>query len=358
MKNIHSSLLILSTSLLFCLSSHDSTAQWIYSLGITSQNSIPQLQRINLTTYEFFRMGVIEDTGDIAFAPDGTLYCVIYDKVFVLDTITSTYTEVFTLPNFRAGGMAIDYNGLMYFGGFNDISQSLEVATLNLASGTFRSIADFGPYNFSSVDDLDFYNGDLYIVGQLPPGYSKRAALFKVDTSGVNMHDTITTYDKWPGHALVSVNDSCGSHLLLSPTSSLINFFYPPLDAINPVTINPVDGLFLSAGASSRTSYLGSIPPLGIDSIDIRQTPCEAYTIVTVLIRKGRPPAVQYSLDGLTYQDSSTFTNVSPGIYQAFVRDDWGCSQMSDPFAVPDKAAFPVSWKELLLPVVKRMPPS
>lgn len=38
----------------------------------------------------------------------------------------------------------------------------------------------------------------------------------------------------------------------------------------------------------------------------------------------------EYSLDGNNYQDSNTFPNLKPGIYQVFVRDKYGCGVVDD----------------------------
>lgn len=321
----------------------NASLQWVYSIG--NDGSQKKLQRINCINFQIENIvTLIPDYGDIAFDNTGTLYGVRNSDVYIIDTTTGNELLAFDLNEFDAVGMTIDKNGRFYFGG--GFKNELAISVYDPAFDSITQILSFGPYNLNFVNDVDFYNGSLYTVAQLPIGYPARAALFKVDTSGAGKHDTIVIYEKWPGHALASYSDSCSSKYLISPSDQLLNFFFPDHDSLNQVSITDPPS-FQSGGATSRTSYLGSIPPLHIDDVDIRQDPCSGTpdAIININIRAGRPPAVEYSIDGFNYQDSSVFINVPPGIYQAFVRDDWGCSQMSDPFTIPDNPGFGVSFE-------------
>ncbi len=320
-------------------------AQWIYSQGFSALNSLPELQKINIADNQFIRMTLMADMGDIAFHPDGDLYGVVYDKIYRLDTISSTNTEVYDIGDFQSVGMTIDHMGQMFLSGWDPSTNRQGIALFNPQNSTTRILADFGPINSGFINDIDFYNGELYVVGQLPAAFPEPAVLMRVDTSGMNRHDTITTYTMWPGRALASINDSCRSLFLVSPAESLLNFFIPILDSVRQVDIIPVDGLFYSSGATARTSFLGSIPPLNIIHIEIQQVPCleEVEAIVTIHTPAGRPATIQYSLDGILFQDSATFINIAPGAYRAYVRDSWGCNAMSVSFEVPDKITPPVT---------------
>lgn len=46
---------------------------------------------------------------------------------------------------------------------------------------------------------------------------------------------------------------------------------------------------------------------------------------VTVLLENDNPANYQYSLNGATYQTSNTFTNVLPGVYTVYVKEDHDC---------------------------------
>jgi len=322
------------------------SAQWIYSQGFAAMTGTPELQRINLANHTLVRLVGMGDMGDIAFHPDQRLFGVVFDKVYLLDTVTSAYTEIYDIGDFQSVGMTIDYRGMMYFSGYNPNTNRYGIAVYNPVTSTTRIIADFGPINQGFINDLEFYNGQLYVVGELPSIFAEQAVLFRVDTSGLNQHDTIVQYNLWPGRALASVNDTCGSQFLVSPTTDLLNYFYPPLDSVRAYGMMLPDGLFYSSGATSRTSHLGSIPVLKISGIDISQDPCigNSNASVVIFMQESRSAFIQYSLDGINYQDHNLFTNVLPGQYQIFVRDDWGCNIMGS-FEILDIPPFPVSIK-------------
>lgn len=319
------------------------SAQWIYSQGLEAVTGLPELQRIHLTTYDFVRLTAMEDMGDIAFHPDGTLYGVVFDKVYELDSLSPASMEVFDIGDFQAVGMTIDHQGKMYFGGTNPATNRFGVAIFDPLSSQTRIVADFGPINSGFVNDLEFYNGDLYLVGQLPPSFAAPAVLYRVDTTGANMHDTITTYVQWPGRALAAISDSCSSSFLVSPATSVLNFFVPPLDSVRAVDMFPPDGLFYSSGAASRTAYLGSIPPLQITSIEVTDQPCSPYASITISSKAGRQTTIFYSLDAISYQSSALFQQVPPGTFRAYLRDTWGCLFVSEPFVVTDNDAHDFS---------------
>ncbi len=323
---------------------HTSSTQSIYSQGFAIGTGMPELQRINLVDYTLTRLAGMGDMGDIAFHPDQRLFGVVFDKVYLIDTITSAFTEVYDIGDFQSVGMTIDYKGIMYFSGYDPATNRYGIAIFNPATSATRIVADFGPINQGFINDLEFYNGQLYVAGELPAGFVEPAVLFRVDTSGLNQHDTIVQYNKWPGRALASVSDTCGAKFLVSPATSVLNYFYPPMDSVHSVDMFPAGGLFYSSGATSRTSHLGSLPLLDISEIKLLQDPCtgNSNAFITVVLLSERPTALQYSIDGTNYQDTNFFTNIPPGLYQIHVRDGWGC-QVSEAFEVIDRSAFPVT---------------
>ncbi len=336
-----SCLLPLVVFLICC--SGSTSAQWIYSQGFAAISGAPELQRINVADQSFVRLAGMGDMGDIAFHPDQRLLGVVFDKVYVIDTVTSAYTEIYDIGDFQSVGMTIDFRGIMYFSGYNPNTNRNGIAIFNPATSQTRIVADFGPINQGFINDLEFYNGQLYVVGELPSSFPEPAALFRVDTSGLNQHDTITEYQTWPGRALAAVNDSCGSQYLVSPVTGMINYFYPPLDSVRHVSMSPPGGIFYSSGATSRTSYLGSVPPLQIASIDLHQDPCtgSSNAMVVVNMQQNRPSGIQFAMDGGAYQSSNIFHNVVPGEYQIDVRDGWGCN-ITRTINILDVPAFPV----------------
>ncbi len=78
--------------------------------------------------------------------------------------------------------------------------------------------------------------------------------------------------------------------------------------------------LDLTCTNSFTISVTISAPPV-IDRIETVDWTADENSITIF----SSSPTVQYSLDGITYQDSSTFTGLSPGLYTVFVQDTNGC---------------------------------
>ncbi|MEP6647736.1 MAG: gliding motility-associated C-terminal domain-containing protein [Saprospiraceae bacterium] len=317
------------------------TGQWVYLLGYRSTQKY--LQRINLTTLEVLDVVRIPspELTDIAFHPNGTLYCVEFSKLSTLDTLTGARSLITTLPGFEAVGMTFDFKGLLYLSGIFTSTQELAIITYNLTSGSIYKIASFLPYNYSHIDDLDFYNGSLYAVGKLPLEFANRQVLFKVDTINQIEHDTIVAYDYGQAASLASISDSCGSEFLVSNSNiGQFDYFYPDLHSILTVDVPGFPG-FKSGGFTSLTSWMGSFPPLGIDSINIQSDPCLDVSTIIANPKKGRS-GIQYSLDNGPFQVDSIFTNVLSGLHSITMMDDKGCTYLSETFHInkPDLDTF------------------
>lgn len=319
----------------------DLSGQWLYLLGHKSTSRY--LQRINTVTLEVVdvvRIPLPELT-DIAFHPDGTLYAIEFSDFSILDTITGLTTLVKSFSGFDAVGLAIDYNGIFYLSGMFTATQEFAVIRYNKDSDEIKKIASFLTYNFTHLDDLDFYNGNLYAVGLLPQGFSERQALFKVDTLTSINHDTITTYDLGQSGAIGSFNDSCHSLSLVAISSRQLQFFYPDLDSVKFVEVlSPPN--FRSGGATTKSGWMGSLPPLLINDISIVQNPCEPSQLAEITVEHNqlRELATYFSLDGIAYQDSNHFTDILPGKYQVYLQDAWGCEVASDTFQIIASGGF------------------
>lgn len=336
MKNWTIIIAVLSVGL-----SIDLSGQWMYLLGHKSTSRY--LQRINTVTLEVVDVARIPlpELTDIAFHPDGTLYAVEFANFSILDTISGLTTLVKSFPGFDAVGLAIDYNGIFYLSGMFTSTQEFAVLRYNKDSDETKKIASFLTYNFTHLDDLDFYNGNLYAVGLLPQSFSKRQALFKIDTITSTNHDTIATYDFGQSAAMGSFNDSCHSLNLVSISSGQLQIFYPDFDSVKIVEVQSPPN-FRSGGATTKSGWMGSLPPLLIKDISIIQNPCEPNHLAELTIEHNqfRELTTFFSLDGIAYQDSNRFTNLLPGLYHVHLKDIWGCEIASDTFEIQASGNF------------------
>lgn len=69
-----------------------------------------------------------------------------------------------------------------------------------------------------------------------------------------------------------------------------------------------------------------SLDNSAIDEIVIEGDPSGLYGSVSILMNTFDLITYEYSLDNVTFQTSNVFTSVLPGIYTAYIRDNFGCT--------------------------------
>ena len=111
----------------------------------------------------------------------------------------------------------------------------------------------------------------------------------------------------------------------------------------NPFTVNNIsrdivnDVLINVNNTTSNDSISIYVPPINGSyfSVNVANTPSGGT--VTVMPINSRPPyfTIEYSIDGVNYYNTNSFSNVPQGSYTAYVRDSLGC-ETSFPFEVTD----------------------
>jgi len=299
------------------------SAQSMYSLGGASI-----LQTININDYKVVdHVTLIPAMSDIAFHPDGTLYGVNESNIYKIDTTDGSSVIIRQLPASYGWlvGLTINHKGVFFLSGlgadmdfiikYDPVSDDL----VNLGSTGLRHW------------DLEFYNGELYLSGGTDN--TSQGFLIRADLSALSQSKVIADFGA-QSYGITSFNTTCGSNHLIALTSKDFIRLNPEEASFVKIAMN--DPLYtFSSGATSRTSYLGSLPPLKIDFVDVGAPLCDSSqtTAVQVLTGPGRS-GVEYSIDGIIYQSASSFTDVSAGIYQIYIRDALGCTDMSDPFEI------------------------
>jgi gliding motility-associated-like protein len=301
----------------------DVYAQKIYSLGGASI-----LQTIDINDYKVVdRTTLIPSMTDIAFHSNGTLYGVSANNIYKIDTTDGSSVIIKQLPAAYGWlvGLTIDYDGVFFLsalGGGQDFIIRYDPSNdvvVNLGSTGWRHW------------DLEFYNGQLYLSGgtlNTSEGFLIQANLADPSQSKVIVDFGAQAF------GMSSFNDICGgNNLVVATTKNLIRLDPEGASFSSAAIDNPL--YTFSSGATSLTSYLGSLPPLKINMVEVESALCDitATASVEIVIAPGRA-GVEYSLDGINYQDSPNFTNVSIGMHQAYIRDGSGCSDMSDPFEI------------------------
>lgn len=310
-------------ALAMLLHTGDACAQKMYSLGGASV-----LQTIDITDYKVVdHATLIPSMSDIAFHPDGTLYGVNENSIYKIDTTDGSSQVVKQLPVSLGWlvGLTINYDGVFYLSGLGTNNDF--VITYDPSNDVVVNLGSTGWRHW----DLEFYNGQLYLSGGTEN--STEGFLIVVDLSDLSQSKVIVDFGA-QAYGMSSFNNACGGDNLVSITSKKIIQLDPEGASFVETVID--DPLYtFSSGATSRTSYLGSLSPIKINTVDVSSTPCDANETgaVEIMINPGRPN-VEFSIDGTNYQASPSFNNIPIGIYQAFIRDAMGCTDMSDPFEI------------------------
>jgi len=325
------------------LATFPSNAQWLYS--ISDKNGSPMLQRVNIHTYEVVDIVSLwpREYSDIAFNSSGKLYGIdneTIDRIYEIDTLTGISTLVYTfMDGSDVVGMTIDRNDVFYLTGESPNGVP-ELKSLNLSSGIPETISRLES-GYNSINDCVFYEGNLYCCALGLPNEVERGVLLKMDTSEMELHKEAFRYEKWPGHALASFNTKCKGDYLISPVSEQLNFFNFSDTSVSSVPIFTSPWVFQSGGATSLTSWMGSLPALTIDSLIIHSDPCIDLSTITVIPKHGRT-GIRYAIDTSSFQPDSIFGNVLSDLHTISIQDDRGCVFTSEPFDIikPDLDSF------------------
>lgn len=316
-------------------------AQSIYVLDYNLFGST-FLKTIHADTREVREVCKLEGTSsDIAFHPDGTLYCVSENKIFVLDTVTGYMSYAGSIP-LKSGdgylsGLAVHHSGMLYAN-----SDRGYIYTFNPVTHQSKFLGKTGFYMY----DIAFYEGELYgIALQYDNGNDwVEDYLIKIDLDDFSKTHKQLTWNTFSSASLVSLYDDGCLGRLISPSKREMTRFNDKLTAAEFIKVPDIS---YTLGAAAKTSWIGSMSPLRIDSVRVVADLCEAPpydTRVTVFVRPGRVK-VRYSIDGgNTYQDSPHFLGLGSGQYKILVTDSTGCAR-SDSFVIrpaPHLTASPV----------------
>ena len=292
--------------------------QLLYSI---SDNSI--LQEINIETRDVRDIvSVSPQLSDIAFHPDGTLYGVNQHTIYTIDTTSGVATEYASLSATYGWlvGVTIDYLGKFWLSSLGSGRDHL----LKYAPGS-GDVTDLGSVGYSHWD-LEFYNGILYLSGgtnQLDLGYLIQANLNDITTSRIVMNHKAQAY------GIASFNDPCQGQLLVAPVTDSLKFLDPVAETFMTGALTD-PAYAASAGATSTTSYLGSLPEFSVRLETLGQVPCDGVgTFDLRAVIETTRPGIQYSINGIDFQDSPVFTDLSPGDYNITLRDSLGCTYVT-----------------------------
>ncbi|MGB4848026.1 MAG: hypothetical protein WBP41_08925, partial [Saprospiraceae bacterium] len=302
--------IILLPIIFFCLA--HLFGQVIY---LSSTNN--RIYRLNIVTCNYTQIVQLgRGITDISFHPDGTLYGVDSGgNLFKIDTLTGATTNVyqFNSAGQRFNSLTTSATGILYTTG--DLG---ELFSYDKSSGTGTFLGIIG---FRATGDLTFYKGQLYAAAQ-----NHRIILIDLNNLA---NSSIAVEQNIPGEifGIVSYAESCDSincYAISSGFSDIyeINFTTKSLQIVCNLNIR-------IGGGASTYEFFGSAPIIYNGVSNINPTCSNNDGSFTVNVTGGIAP-LKYSVDGINFQASNTFSNLPGGSYQFIVSDANGCTIIED----------------------------
>ncbi|MEP6793417.1 MAG: gliding motility-associated C-terminal domain-containing protein [Saprospiraceae bacterium] len=298
--------IILLPVIFFCLG--QLFGQVIY---LSSTNN--RIYRLNIVTCNYTQIVQLSrGITDISFHPDGTLYGIDSGgNLFKIDTLSGATTNVYQFNGAgqRFNSLTTSATGISYSTGDTGALFSYDNST---GTGTF-----LGFIGFRATGDLTFYKGKLYAAAE-----NDRIILVDLNNPA---NSSIAIDENIFGEifGIVSYSASCDSincYAISSGNSDIyeINFASKSLQLKCQLNIRV-------GGGASTYEFFGSAPIIYNDVSSTNPTCSNSDGSLTINVTGGIAP-LKYSLDGVNYQPSNTFSNLPGGSYQFIVSDANGCT--------------------------------
>lgn len=271
------------------------------------------LYRLDLADCSYEQIGVMPTSStDISFHPNGNLYSVSSTgSLYEIDVLSGTANLIHT---FEPGAsqlytaLTISAEGIFYACGLGGDLWRYDLAT---DTGAF-----LGNVGYGAEGDLTFYEGELYMAAE---------------------NDNIVLVDiSDPPNSSIAIDGSVNGRIFgvvsFAETCEEVSVYALTDNAASIYEVNFVDNtldfycsipLQVSGGASTF-EFLGS-NPVFIDDIITDGFNCGAADGSIIVDASGGIGNLTYSLDGMNYQTSSTFTDLSVQTYIVYVADEIGC---------------------------------
>jgi gliding motility-associated-like protein len=144
---------------------------------------------------------------------------------------------------------------------------------------------------------------------------------------------------------VIRLEASLGFISYLWNTGATTSFIETDQEGTYEVTITDQNGCS-STTSTTVTNYLDNL----IENIEVKQFRINKNSLNVSVSGNG---PWRYSLDGVSYQESSLFTNLLPGYYTIYVRDLTGCKTLQEnativaapPFFTPNRDGYNDTWQ-------------
>ncbi|MGH1436046.1 MAG: gliding motility-associated C-terminal domain-containing protein [Lewinella sp.] len=287
-----------------------------------------QLYSLDLSDCSYQLIGAMPvSSTDISFHPNGNLYCVTSTgQLYEIDPLTGASTF---LHMFEPGAtqlytaLTISAEGIFYVCGLEG-----DLWRYDLASDMGTFVGDVG---FGAEGDLTFFDGELYMA-------SENDNIVQVDIQEPS-NSTIAVNGSVPGRifGIVSFAESCDEISVYALTDNAanvyeVNFVDNSLDFYCSIPLQV-------SGGASTFEFFGS-NPVYIDDVTVDGFNCGNADGSISITASGGVGALTYSLDGMNFQASPGFSNLSLMTYTVYVADEVGCIRTQELVPTADVPAF------------------
>ncbi len=300
-----------------------------FSLSLSAQSFL--LNDGNEDLVEFDRFGcsttIVENIGrytDIASHPDGNIYAVTSGgQIFRFNAGSGTVSDIGDFPPLSGDiytALTAAANGELFAASKND------GRLVSYVPGT-GNITDYGTMGFGAEGDLTFYQGEMYMA-------STSNQLVKINPNNPSQNSVFLTFDNtveiW---GIVSYVDACNTE-----TYAFSNDFPARVYQIDwqnatydfVCTVNKE--VF---GGASEFEFDASESAIILNDILVTQTNCQPAEFDVLVDATGQNGVLDYSLDGIGFQEETLFEDLSAGTYTLYIEDALGCELM-ETFEIAD----------------------
>ena len=283
----------------------NATSQFIY---ISSTNN--DIFRLNIETCTYDLVIKVQNIiTDISFHPNGNLYGISGNgNFFEIDTISGTTNILHKFEGQSFNSLTINDTGLVFT---TDAEGNFWTYDIETKIPIFK-----GDIGFRPTGDLTFYQGELFVSVR-----NNRIVHIDIETpsdSYVSINGNIDR-EVW---GIVSFAEECSSVSVFALTEGTSIIY--EIDFENGV-FDYVCQLDVEIGGGASTFEFLASNPLAIDHITVDDPKCDSNDGTIEIEAKGGFGQLQYSIDGINFQESPIFDNLIAGNYIIVVQDGNSC---------------------------------
>lgn len=297
--------------LLCCSFTYLATAQNFFV-----NNSTGNLLSININGCSATTVASIGSFTDIATHPDGFMYGVRSNgQMYRINTATGASSFVVALPssNFYTS-LTADASGKLFAA-----SQEGNLFSYNPAGGSIQSYGNMG---VGASGDLTYYQSSLYmastnntLVKINPTNPGANSVYINFASTGATIYGIVSSVNGCDVQTYATSNDNSARIYRINWANATFTY----------VCTLP----YKIYGGASEYEFNASQDAISIDTVLLGSTTCNATNGSFTIQASSVNGDVRYSINGISYQASGTFSQLPFGNYTVYMQDEGGCTSQT-----------------------------